>query len=45
VLDNPGQQAAFAASLGPVTDEAQPGLAIEGNPEPESNDAAQAVET
>jgi segregation and condensation protein B len=45
VLDSPGQQAALAASLGPVTDEAQPGLAIEGNPEPESNDAAQAVET
>src|SRR6478672_9105179 len=45
VLDNPGQQAALAASLGPVTDEVQPGLAIDGNPEPESNDAAQAVET
>ena len=45
VLDSPGQQAALAASLGPVTDEVQPGLAIEGNPEPESNDAAQAVET
>jgi len=45
VLDSPGQQAALAASLGPVADEVQPGLAIEGNPEPESNDAAQAVET
>lgn len=45
VLDSPGQQAALAASLGPVSDEAQPGLAIDGNPEPESNDAAQAVET
>ena len=45
VLDNPGQQAAFAASLGPVADEVQPGLAIDGNPEPESNDAVQAVET
>ncbi|NPC54009.1 SMC-Scp complex subunit ScpB [Caenimonas soli] len=45
LLDSPGQQAALAASLGPVADEAQPGLAIEGNPEPESNDAAQAVET
>jgi segregation and condensation protein B len=45
VLDSPGQQAALAASLGPVADEVQPALAIEGNPEPESNDAAQAVET
>ena len=45
VLDSPGQQTALAAALGPVTDEVQPGLAIEGNPEPESNDAAQAVET
>jgi len=45
VLDSPGRQAALAASLGPVPDEVQPGLAIEGNPEPESNDAAQAVET
>lgn len=45
VLDSPGQQAALAASLGSVADEVQPGLAIEGNPEPESNDAAQAVET
>jgi segregation and condensation protein B len=45
VLDSPGQQSALAASLGPVSDEVQPGLAIEGNPEPESNDAAQAVET
>ena len=45
VLDSPGQQAALAASLGPVADEVQPGLAIEGNPDPESNDAAQAVET
>jgi segregation and condensation protein B len=45
VLDSPGQQAALAESLGPVSDEAQPGLAIEGNPEPESNDAVQTVET
>jgi segregation and condensation protein B len=45
VLDSPGQQAALAASLGPVADEVLPGLAIEGSPEPESNDAAQAVET
>ena len=45
VLDTPGEQAAVLASLGPAADEAQPGLAIEGNPEPESNDAAQAVET
>ena len=45
VLDSPGQQAALAESLGPVSDEAQPGLAIEGSPEPESNDAVQAVET
>ena len=46
VLDSPGHQAALAAALGPVADEVQPGLAIEGNPEPEeSNDAAQAVET
>jgi segregation and condensation protein B len=45
VLDSPGQQAALAASLGPIADEVQPGLAIEGNPDPESNDAAQAVET
>jgi segregation and condensation protein B len=45
VLDSPGQQAALAASLEPAPDEVQPGLAIEGNPEPESNDAAQAVET
>jgi segregation and condensation protein B len=45
VLDTPGEQAAVLASLGPASDEAQPGLAIEGNPESESNDAAQAVET
>jgi segregation and condensation protein B len=45
VLDSPGQQAALAASLGSMADEVQPGLAIEGNPEPESKDAAQAVET
>jgi segregation and condensation protein B len=45
VLDSPGQQAALAASLGPVADEVLPGLVIEGSPEPESNDAAQAVET
>jgi|SRR5688572_5312883 segregation and condensation protein B len=45
VLDTPGEQAAVLASLGTAPDEAQPGLAIEGNPEPESNDAAQAVET
>jgi segregation and condensation protein B len=45
VLDTPGEQAAVLASLGPAPDEAQPGLAIEGNPESESNDAAQAVET
>jgi segregation and condensation protein B len=45
VLDTPGEQATVLASLGPAPDEAQPGLAIEGNPESESNDAAQAVET
>jgi len=45
VLDSPGRQSALAASLGPVADEVQPGLAIEGSPDPESNDAAQAVET
>ncbi len=45
VLDSPGQQAAVLASLGAASDGVQPGLAIEGSPDPESNDAAQAVET
>ena len=42
VLDSPGQQAQLVAALGEVS-EAQPGLAIEANPEPEGEDGATAA--
>ena len=42
VLDSPGQQAQLVAALGEVS-EMQPGLAMEGNPEPEGEDGATAA--
>jgi segregation and condensation protein B len=42
LLDSPGQQAHLAAALGNMT-EAQPGLAIEGNPPPQGEEVAMAI--
>ena len=42
VLDSPGQQAQLAAALGNMS-EAQPGLAMDGNSEPDGNDTAAAA--